>query len=228
MSKVQGPEAHGKISNLYAIWIDGRKHLATPNLAPGKKVYDERIVNAGGTEYRLWNPWRSKLCAAVLKGINFPLESDSRILYLGAATGTTVSHISDMVPDGIIYAVEISPRPVSNLIETARSRKNVIPILADAARPSTYLGMVETVDFIYQDIAQRDQAGIALKNGRTYLRKGGTLVLALKSQSIDSAAKPGRVFEGEAEKLSEEFRIRNRVRLEPHHKYHMMLTADYV
>ena len=38
------------------------------------------------------------------------------MLYLGAASGTTVSHVSDVVgPEGMVYAVEFSHRPGRDL-----------------------------------------------------------------------------------------------------------------
>ena len=89
--------------------------IATRNLTPGIKVYDERLIREGNEEnaenieeYRIWNPRRSKLAAALLNGLEgFNLNNDSKVLYLGASTGTTVSHISDICNDGLIYAVII-------------------------------------------------------------------------------------------------------------------------
>ena len=50
------------------------------------------------TEYRAWNPFRSKLAAAIVGGIeHIHMKPGSKVLYLGAASGTTVSHVSDLV-----------------------------------------------------------------------------------------------------------------------------------
>jgi fibrillarin-like rRNA methylase len=49
-------------------------------------------------EYRVWNPFRSKLAAAIVGGIeNLWIAPGNKVLYLGAASGTSVSHVSDIV-----------------------------------------------------------------------------------------------------------------------------------
>lgn len=56
-------------------------------------------------------------------------------MYLGGASGTTVSHVSDIVgPTGVVYAVEFSHRPGRELINMAKSRPNIIPIIEDVSR----------------------------------------------------------------------------------------------
>ena len=72
--------------------------LVTRNLTPGRTYYGEPTFTVDGAEYRSWNPTRSKLAAAVMKGIStMPVKPGSSVLYLGAASGTTVSHVSDVV-----------------------------------------------------------------------------------------------------------------------------------
>lgn len=63
-------------------------------------------------EYRIWNPFRSKLAASILAGIdNIHIKPGAKVLYLGAASGTSVSHVSDIVgPEGSVFAVEFSHR----------------------------------------------------------------------------------------------------------------------
>lgn len=179
--------------------IRGHTRLATLPVEP-TSVYGEPIVQG----YRLWDPFRSKLAVLLLKlkgRQNIELFLGSKVLYLGAATGTTVSHVSDILQDGIVYAVEFSPRAMRDLIRLAESRKNIIPILADAARPELYSALVEPVDLIYQDVAQRNQAEIADRNAWMYLKPGGTLVLMMKTRSIDVTASPRDVCAKELEGL---------------------------
>ncbi len=179
--------------------IKGQTRLATLPVEP-ISIYGEPIVQG----YRLWDPFRSKLAVLLLKlkgRQSIELFSDSKVLYLGAATGTTVSHVSDILRDGIVYAVEFSPRAMRDLLRLAESRKNIIPILADAARPELYSALVEPVDLIYQDVAQRNQAEIADRNARRYLKPGGTLVLMMKTRSIDVTASPRDVCAKELERL---------------------------
>ncbi|MEM3985108.1 MAG: fibrillarin-like rRNA/tRNA 2'-O-methyltransferase, partial [Candidatus Micrarchaeaceae archaeon] len=143
--------------------IDGK--LATENLDPGRRVYGEVLVSYGGKEYRLWNPYRSKLAAAIINGLkNFKLSKGSKVLYLGAATGTTSSHVSDIASQGQVFCVELSERNMRDLIKVCERRRNMLPILADANNTDRYSKIVGTCDIIYQDVSARDQAAILNKN----------------------------------------------------------------
>ena len=175
------------------VFTDGRT-LYTENLVPGAAVYGERLVHSRGTEYRLWDPRRSKLAALLVKGWKIlPLEKGSRVLYLGAASGTTVSHVSDLCPEGIVYAVEISRRVFQKLLALAEGRHNVLPILADASKPDAYAGTIGRVDFLYQDVSQRDQVEILARNLR-FLAADGAVVLMVKARSIDVARDPSAIY----------------------------------
>jgi fibrillarin-like pre-rRNA processing protein len=186
------------VPGVFILDVDGQTRLATRSTDPAP-VYGERIM--GG--YRLWDPFRSKLAALLLKskGRGLRLKRDAKVLYLGAATGTTVSHVSDIVVDGLVYAVEFSPRSMRDLIRLCERRKNIIPILADAARPEAYAALVEPVDLVYQDIAQRNQAEIASLNCARYLRSDGELLLMLKTRSVDTIASPEIVLQREKKNL---------------------------
>ena len=72
-------------------------NVATKNLTPGISVYGEELIKEDD-EYRVWNPFRSKLAAAILGGVDqIHMQPGSKVLYLGAASGTTVSHVADIV-----------------------------------------------------------------------------------------------------------------------------------
>ncbi|WP_292371083.1 fibrillarin-like rRNA/tRNA 2'-O-methyltransferase [Methanoregula sp. UBA64] len=150
-------------------------------------VYSERMLDG----YRVWDPYRSKLAALYLVGNGIELVSYMKVLYLGAANGTTVSHVADYTE--VVYAIEFAPRPMQDLLEVARRRKNVMPILADASCPEQYAMLVEAVDLLYQDVAQPDQAAIAIRNC-AFLKKGGYLILMLKTRSVDIRKEPAAVF----------------------------------
>jgi fibrillarin-like pre-rRNA processing protein len=167
-----------------------------------------------------------KLAALLLKrgGLGLCLTSRSRILYLGAATGTTVSHVSDIVADGLVYAVEFSPRAMRDLLRLCERRENIVPILADAAQPERYSSLLEPVDLVYQDVAQRDQAGIASANCARYLLPGGDLLLMLKARSIDVTAAPEAVFAKEIKKL-EGLDLCEALDLLPYHQDHRAVLA---
>ena len=149
-------------------------------------VYRERMIQG----YRLWSPKRSKFSALYHLGRGVELEKHHRVLYLGAANGTTVSHVADYVD--VVYAVEPAPRPMQDLLVVAQKRRNIIPLMADARTPERYLPLVEEVDIIYQDVAQPDQVAILLANTR-FLAEGGVMVFMLKPRSIDVTRSPAEV-----------------------------------
>ena len=99
------------------VTLNGKEHIATVNLLKGVTLYGEKLVTRNGNEYRTWDPFRSKLAAAYIKGLNFEFTDVDKVLYLGASTGTTVSHLSDIVGrSGRIFAVESSTRVARELI----------------------------------------------------------------------------------------------------------------
>ncbi len=205
---------------------DGSRRLATKALV--RSAEGEKTVTIGNKEYRIWDPYHSKLAAIILKGSPISIKKDSTVLYLGAANGTTVSFVSDIVSEGTVFAVEFSPRAMRDLIRVSGPRMNLIPILADAKQPGSYKNMVTEVDFIYQDVAQREQASIAMKNAKMFLKKDGFLVIMIKSRSIDSVKKTGEVIDGELKKLGEIFDIKHVISLEPFHSDHTAVVVQKV
>ncbi len=166
------------------VYREGRD-LYTPNANPGVRVYGETLKTVAGVEYRLWDPFRSKLAALLAKGAPDDLLRGVRsALYLGGAHGTTVSHLSDIWPGRPIFVVEKSATAFAPLLALARRRLNLFPLLADAQLPERYQADVGSVDFLYQDVAQRGQAEIFLENARACLAPGGSGVLMLKVRSV--------------------------------------------
>ncbi len=166
------------------------------NSCKGIKVYGEKLIKHKDKELRSWNPYRSKLAAAILSGlIKINISYNSQILYLGAATGTTVSHFSDIAKDGIVYAVENSPIAVKDLLQLSKKRENLVPIMSDANHPDRYNKIVPPVDFLYQDISQRNQTEIFIINISRYLKIDGQGIIMVKARSIDVSIKPKKVYE---------------------------------
>ncbi|MBI2579673.1 MAG: fibrillarin-like rRNA/tRNA 2'-O-methyltransferase [Candidatus Aenigmarchaeota archaeon] len=207
------------------IWKDGSR-LYTKNLKPGKRVYDERLVNHENMELREWNPSRSKLGAAIANGMkSVPLAENSRVLYLGASTGTTVSHVSDICENGFVYALEFAERVFRSLMELAEQRKNIAPLMADARKPENY-SWIEECDIVFIDAAQPDETEIAIRNAETFLKSGGFLLIAVKSQSIDVTKRPEEVYEQEAGKLVRAgYEVLEIINLEPHEEKHCLIVA---
>lgn len=217
----------------YVILTDNanEKHLATQNLINGNSVYGEKIIKYDDVEYRLWDPFRSKLAGAILKGLKEnPIKQSSKVLYLGASTGTTVSHVSDIVGNkGIVFPVEPSVRVARELLENVSSkRNNIIPILSDARNYLKYYGYFGIVDVVYSDIAQPDQTMIAIDNCKSYLKDNGDLLIVIKTRSIDVLTDPKIVTQNEAKKLEENnFTIMQIINLEPFEKDHFIIHAKF-
>ncbi|MEM4281778.1 MAG: fibrillarin-like rRNA/tRNA 2'-O-methyltransferase [Candidatus Caldarchaeum sp.] len=222
---------HQRFEGVY--WVEDVEgaRLATRNLAEGFSVYGEQLVRFENVEYRVWNPYRSKLAAAITKDIReIFIKPGSRVLYLGSATGTTASHVSDIVGEkGRVYAVDFSPKVMQQFLRNvAERRRNVVPILDDATRPESYSFMVGVVDVVYADVAQPSQANIVAANSRLMLKKGGGVLLAVKARSIDSVEEPEVVVKREVKTLAEKgFEVVDRVELEPYEKDHVMVAAVY-
>jgi fibrillarin-like pre-rRNA processing protein len=218
-------------SEIKQIRVNGIKEYATPNLVKGLTVYGEKLVKLNDEEYRIWDPFRSKLAAALKKGLkDFPLSHGDKILYLGASTGTTVSHVSDVVGNkGLVFAVEPSVRVARELIENVASRrKNVIPIIEDARRPESYFSVFGNVDLVYCDIAQSDQTEIAIKNCNAFLKSEGIMLIIIKTRSIDVTMSPHSVVVMESEKLRKNnFQINQTINLDPFDKDHALIHATY-
>lgn len=218
-------------AGLRHIKVNGIKEFSTPNLVKGQTVYGEKLVKIDDEEYRVWDPFRSKLAAALKKGLrDFPINPGDKILYLGASTGTTVSHVSDLVGNkGLVFAVEPAVRVARELIENVASRrKNVIPIIEDARRPNFYFSVFGDVDLVYCDIAQSDQTDIAIKNCRAFLKNKGIMLIIIKTRSIDVTMSPDSVVTMESEKLRQNnFDINQTINLNPFDKDHALIHTTY-
>ncbi len=208
--------------------------LVTLNMVPGHAVYGEKRISVekdgAKVEYRVWNPFRSKLAAAILGGVeSIHFGPKKKLLYLGAASGTSVSHCSDIVgPEGIVYAVEFSRRSGRDLIEMAQKRTNVIPIIEDARHPHKYRMLVGMVDCIFADVAQPDQARIVGINAQYFLKNGGHCVISIKANCIDSTVPAEVVFTQEVDKLRKmNFKPLEQLTLEPYERDHAVVTAVY-
>jgi len=201
--------------------------LATKSLAPGRRVYGEKLVADGADEYRMWDIYRSKLAAAIHKGLKeMPVKPGSSVLYLGASTGTTPSHVSDIVGiDGVVYCVEFAQRSMRDLLSVCESRPNMFPIMGDARSPQDYAEGIEQVDVIYQDVAQPDQDDIFLKNCRLFLKKGGWGMIAIKSQSIDVTRQPEKIFKEFVAKMGSDIEVSQQIDLTPFDLEHLFIVG---
>ncbi len=224
MTTIENTEFEG----VYRIVSDGESRLATRELKSEGGTPDEPITKIDGVRYRPWSPYDSKLSAAILSGLGkLDLREGSRVLYLGAASGTTASYISDIVgDDGAIFCVEFAPRPMRDLLRTSKRRENMVPILSDAREPASYSHLLSEVDLLYQDVAQPEQSRIFCANAKGFLGPGGSGILMIKSRSIDVSRKPREIYEKEISSLRKcGMDIEETVELDPYVKDHIAVVA---
>ena len=223
---------HPQFDEIYQVTLeDGAQRLATRNLAPGMTVYGERLIRFEAIEYRVWDAFRSKLAAVILKGVQtVPIKPGHRVLYLGAASGTTASHVSDIVGEkGHVYCVEFASRSIRELVSNVCTyRVNMSPFLEDARFPEKYAMFIPgKVDDIYCDVAQPEQAKVLADNADYFLKPSGWIMLAVKAQSIDVTKAPSEIYQREVKVLrSRGFSVEEVVQLEPYDKAHAMIVAQ--
>uniref|UniRef100_A0A2K5C480 Fibrillarin n=1 Tax=Aotus nancymaae TaxID=37293 RepID=A0A2K5C480_AOTNA len=209
----------------------GRKEdaLLTKNLVPGESVYGEKRVSIpegdDKVEYRAWNPFRSNLAAAILGGVDqIHIKPGAKVLYLWVASGTTVSHVSDIVgPD-----IEFSHRSGHDLINLAKERTNIIPVIEDDWHPHKYRMLIAMVDVIFADVAQPDQTRIVALNAHTFLCNGGHFVISIKANCTDSTASAEAMFASEVKKVQQEnMKPLEQLTLKPYERDHAVVVGMY-
>lgn len=208
--------------------------LLTMNMTPGSSVYGEKRICVSQadkkTEYRVWNCYRSKLAAGIVCGLdNIFICPGAAVLYLGAANGTTLSHVSEIVgPDTLVYAVEFSQRSGRDLVNLSMKRSNIVPIIADARTPHKYRMLVPMVDVIFSDVSQPDQSRIVMENAQYFLKDNGGIVISIKASCVDSSVPPEKVFADEVNWLrNNEFKPIEQVTLEPYEKNHAVIVGVF-
>lgn len=226
-------DVHPKFKGIY-LGKGKEDMLLTKNLTPGSSVYGERRMstetNGVKSEYRTWNCYRSKLAAGIACGLDHIFISPGKtVLYLGAANGTTLSHVSEIIgADTLVYAVEFSERSGRDLVNLAMKRTNIVPIIADARTPFKYRMLVPIVDMIFSDISQPDQSRIVMENAQYFLKDDGGVVISIKASSVNSSISPDQVFAEEVNWLKKnDFKPMEQVTLEPYEKNHAILSGIY-
>jgi fibrillarin-like pre-rRNA processing protein len=218
-----------KFPGVFTIKDNDRTSFCTQSLNPGSRVYGEKLVTLDDKEYRIWSTRRSKLSAALKKGLSeMPIQPGSKILYLGAASGTTVSHCSDIVGDkGVVYAVEFSERTARDLVHLSASRNNILPIVEDARHPTRYASLVAgPIDVVYQDVAQPNQADILYENLKTFCSFGAWGMLAIKARSIDSTSNLDEIYSKEIASLDNlGLQVVDNIDLDPLEKDHRFIVC---
>ncbi|MDD4049590.1 MAG: fibrillarin-like rRNA/tRNA 2'-O-methyltransferase [Candidatus ainarchaeum sp.] len=175
---------------------------------------------------REWDPNRSKVAAGIKKGIMPNIKENDTVLYLGAAEGYTISYISDILTKGKVYGIDISPYSMQKLLILSENTENIIPILGDCNKPFEYEKMIsEKFDYIIQDIAQKNQAEILIKNADLFLKEKGLALLSLKLSAI-SQKNHKKTIDDQINILRNKFKIINQKRLDPFEKNHMLILLE--
>ena len=215
-----------KYPNVYSKKDGKRSKLFTKNLVPGISLFEEKLFREGGTEYREWDPKRSKLAAAIVKQISqIGIKEGNTVLYLGASHGYTPSFVSDMIgKKGFMFAIDFAPVVVRDLVFICEQRKNMTPLLEDCNHPENYKDKITKVDIVYQDIAQKNQVEIFLKNMQ-FAKPDGFGLLALKARSVDVTKKPKDVFKEVRRQLEKEVKIVDYRELDPFEKDHCFFVV---
>ncbi len=213
---------NSRYQGLYFLWREKKKLILTRNLTPGIKFFNEDLISDNNTEYRVFDPSRSKYAAAIMQKIlNLPIKENDIILYLGASHGYTCSYLSDIIKEkGFIFALDISARVVRDLVKICEIRKNICPLLFDANKPDLYRDKITKVDVIYQDIAQRNQVDIFLKNVDIFLKNNGYCILCIKARSIDVTKNPKEIYKQVENLLNKRLKIIDFKTLDPFQRDH--------
>ncbi|XP_045805351.1 uncharacterized protein LOC123898447 isoform X2 [Trifolium pratense] len=180
----------------------GKKNiLCTRNLVPGEALYGEKLIhvqNEDGTEveYRVCDPRRSKLGAAILGGVtNIWIKPGSRVMYVGKVCGVTVSDLSDIVGlDGLVYVVGNS----DDVTHMEGKRPNVVTIIENDYHYCHYRMVLGMVDAVFGEIdhplgeiyrlptkVYRDGRFI-VNNVHFYLKTGGHYMICTKADNMNS------------------------------------------
>jgi fibrillarin-like pre-rRNA processing protein len=215
-----------KPHKLFEIYQEARgKRLFTKSIFKGYTPFAERTARDGSNEYREFDPKRSKLAATIMKGCtNVGIRKDDVVLYLGVSHGYTASFVSDIIgEEGLIFGIDPAPRVVRDLVFLSEKRKNIVPMLADANHPEEYKDKICLADVVYQDIAQKNQSDIFIRNCNLFLKKGGYGLLAVKARSIDVKTQPTVLFKRIRKELEEIFTVVDYRIIEPYQKDHVFI-----
>ena len=222
-----------KLKEEVIFWVTVRneKKLATLSNVSTNQDYKENLVEMNGKQYSIWNPYMSKLAAAIINGMEiFPILKKTKILYLDPTSEKTIKHISDIVGiNGKIFVVRNIMKNSKNFLEQiAKNRSNIFTIIPDKTNPARLTGMTEMVDVIYIDIAEHNQTEIAIQNCKNHLRIGGFLMLIVPTKNIDFANNTSKKNQEERKKLQTSFDIIQEINLTDFFKEYSMVIAKYL
>tara|TARA_B100001765_G_scaffold129147_1_gene81100 strand:+ start:171 stop:845 length:675 start_codon:yes stop_codon:yes gene_type:complete len=220
-----------KADTIFWITVKNKKKLATLNNASVNEVYNEKLIKMNGKQYNLWNPYTSKLAAAIVNGMEiFPILKKTKVLYLNGTIEKTLSHISDIIGvNGKIFILRDINENSKNFLENVMNdRTNVFTITRDNGDPAKFSSKTEMVNVVYVDITQHNETEVAIQNCKRYLRDGGFLMLVVPTKKIDFVNKPNGQNIEEIQKLQSSFEIIQQINLTDFFKEHSMIIAKFL
>jgi len=218
-------EPHKQLKGVY--FGPGKRPFIATKALVKESVYGEELIREGNDVFRVWDPTKSKLGAGIVKGLSqIGMKPGSKVLYLGCASGTTVSHVSDLVGnEGFVYGLDFAPRVMRDFMFLVEKRRNILPIMEDANHPERYKDSIGDVDVVFQDVAQKHQVQIFLRNCDTFLKSGGFGLLSVKARSVDVTRRPDSIFAEVAMELQKHMVIVDQRKLDPFEKDHMLFVV---
>ena len=222
-----------KLKEEVIFWVTVRneKKLATLSNVSTNQDYEENLVEMNGKQYSIWNPYMSKLAAAIINGMEiFPILKKTKILYLDPTTEKTVKHISNIVGiNGKIFVVRDVMKNSKNFLgQIMKNRPNIFLIVPDKTNPTKFSSMTEMVDVVYIDIAKHNEIEITIQNCKNYLRNGGYLMLVVPTKNIDFVNNPSKKNQEERKELQSSFDIIQEINLTGFFEEYSMVIAKYL
>ena len=236
-----------KEARIFQIQIGNEEQLATKNMVKGTKTRKEKIVIVNNEEFLEWNPYKSKLAAAIRNGLQIlPIIKNSKVVCINLLEESTMLHISNIVGSGgSVFVIDVNKNKKSFLNKLVNTHKNIIPIYDKVDELSFSSSITGKVDALYVDLPESEQIEQIVRNYGSLLKNEGFLMLVAKKDSdailendivgwmAEQRAGLNKIREITA-KLKSQFEIIQEINLginyamEPYHKLHAFILAQYL
>ena len=236
-----------KETRIFQIQIGDKEQLATKNIVEGTKTHKEKIVIVNDEEFLEWNPYKSKLAAAIRNGLQIlPIIKNSKVVCINPLEESTILHISNIVGSkGSVFVIDVDKNKKSFLNKLVNTHKNIIPIYDTVDELSFSSSITGKVDALYVDIPESEQIETIVEKYGSLLKNEGFLMLIAKKD--DNAIIENDIAGWMAEqraglnkireittKLKSQFEIIQEINLglnygmRPYHKFYAFILAQYL
>ena len=236
-----------KETRIFQIQIGDKEQLATKNIVEGTKTHKEKIVIVNDEEFLEWNPYKSKLAAAIRNGLQIlPIIKNSKVVCINPLEESTILHISNIVgSEGSVFVIDVDKNKKSFLNKLVNTHKNIIPIYDTVDELSFSSSITGKVDALYVDILESEQIEQIVEKYGSLLKNEGFLMLIAKKD--DNAIIENDIAGWMAEqraglnkireittKLKSQFEIIQEINLginyamEPYHKFYTFILAQFL